>query len=146
MANSENDFSAPLAPHVVKRVIARAATTDAAHEGTLTISQIQEIALEVGISDAAVREALEQHALVSRARAPFWVRLGMSGVPDRVTAMRFYWFFIAVLCASPLVLLKMSTGPTGLRIFMALAAMGLVAAWNTSSAVRWLDRHGWHRL
>jgi hypothetical protein len=107
--------------------------------------QLSEIALEAGISPAAMEGALREHA-TAQEPVPVWVRATLFGVPDRATALRFHWIFVAGLYASPL-LVRLNVRPfTGGALTLGLAAFCFGAPWSTSRAVAWFDRHGWRRL
>ena len=116
----------------------------------MTIERLHEIADDVEISPGAMQSALLGHAAVVRregeTRVPWWVRFCMFGVPDRASALRFYWIFVGGLVASPL-LLRVTSAPVPAR-WLVVGPLGfcLFASWSTWRAVRWLDRQGWHRL
>ncbi len=101
MADDRLGASDVLAPDVAKRVLTRAAALDVQPTGALTFSQLSAIAAEAGISSMAMEEALREH-ITAKEPAPAWVRVCLLGVPDRVTALRFYWLFVLGLCSSPL--------------------------------------------
>lgn len=134
-----------LPPKAAQRVLARAALLDAAPSGALSMSQLNEIAVQVGISKEAMIGALREHEAMNN-RAPGWVRLCLLGVPDRAAALRYYWIFAAGLCASPLLLLLGTDPVTRGVLALGFAAFCAGALWSTSRAVRWLDQHGWQRL
>lgn len=79
---------------------------------------------------------------------PLWVRVCMSGVPDRRTAMVYYWLFVVAACAFPVGTLLLSGGPSARQFLLALlgTAFSAFALWSTAKAVRWLDRWGWDTL
>ena len=140
-----------LTPDIAQRLLARAAELascpdrDAEPAGALSVLQLSEIALEAGISPAAMEGALREHT-TAHEPVPVWVRATLFGVPDRATALRFYWIFVAGLCASPL-LMRLNVRPfTGGALALGLAAFCFGALWSTSCAVAWFDRHGWQRL
>ena len=134
-----------LTPDVAQRLLARAAELDAEPAGALSVLQLSEIAVEAGISPAAMEGALREHA-TAQEPVPVWVRATLFGVPDRATALRFYWIFVAALCASPL-LMRLHVRPaTGALLSLGVAAFCFGALWSTSRAVAWFDRHGWQRL
>ena len=93
------------------------------------------------------RDAKSTPATPSVESAPWWVKKVLFGVPDRRTAMVFYWMFVAGLFAAPLLTLDMIPG---FRIskLTALVMIGFCtfALWSTSRAVSWLDEHGWRSL
>jgi hypothetical protein len=69
-------------------------------------------------------------------------------VPDRRAATGFYWLFVAVLCASPLLARSWLAGRGVLSIVasFSLLAFSVFAIWSTARAIRWLDEHGWDSL
>ena len=134
-----------ITPDVAQRLLARAAALDAEPAGALSVLQLSAIAVEAGISPAAMEGALREHA-TAKEPVPTWVRATLFGVPDRTTALRFYWIFVAGLCASPL-LMRLNVRPaTGALLSLGVAAFCFGALWSTSRAVAWFDRHGWQRL
>ena len=144
------DPSIVLPPEVVKRLLVRAAALDSRMSGGLTLHEIRNVAAEAGIQASALEAALKElgedfslHDHEHRASVPWWVRLCMFSVPDRVAAMRFYWIFVAMILVSPLYLLLV---PTAAAPSVGLLLFGIFASWATSRAVQWLDRHGWELL
>lgn len=144
----------------VEPLLARAAELDAVRRSTVPIARLREVALEAGIQpeafDAALGEAESHVARLSpdetstrqvqssaARKAPAWVRFCMFGVPDRRTAMVFYWVFGTALGASPFLTLWFD-----LDRLTAFAVLGfsVFALWSTSRAIRWLDQHGWDTL
>ena len=129
-------------PEVAQRLLARAAQLDAGSTGALSVAQLCEIATEAAIGPAAMESALREYATAKKP-VPVWVRATLSGVPDRPTALRFYWIFVAGICASPL-LTRLNVRPlTGGLLSLGVASFCLAALWGTSRAVAWFDRHGW---
>ena len=155
MTADDRTHSTTLSDAAVRRVLARAAELDAAQAGRLTVRELREAAAEAGLSPEALSAALaEQRADEARGTGtkqevpPWWVRLPMTGVPDRRAARAYYWLQVALLLGWPLLLLTAESKPAALKLVTivggaALLAVGIV---NTSSAIRWLDRHGWDRL
>ena len=134
-----------LTPAVAQRLLARAAELDAGPTGALSVLQLSEIAAEAGISSVAMADALREHSSAKQ-RVPVWVRACILGVPDRVTALRFYWIFVIGLCISPLAM-RLNVPPiAGAVLALGFAAFCAGALWSTSRAVGWLDRHGWQHL
>ena len=146
MSSPSKMSSTTVSPDIARRVFARATEIDAGNDGALTVQQIEEIANEVGISQSAVLAALREHSNSSIASLPIWVRLGTLGVPDRQTALRFYWLSVATTCLSPFLLLVPSTRPMGICIALVVGIFSFANVFGTSRAIRWLDRHGWERL
>ena len=162
----------PLPDDVARHLLARAAELDAAQITGLSIPQLREIASEAEIAPAAFESALsEARGLMARqayaggavptaltrpgaapdsarSAVPRWVRLCLFGVPDRRAATGFYWLFVAVLCASPLLARSWLAGRGVLSIVasFSLLAFSVFAIWSTSRAIRWLDEHGWDSL
>ena len=117
----------------------------------MPVQRLQAIAAEAGISPDAVAAALQEHAREGTTASdglvvPVWVRVCTLGVPDRSAAIRYYWIFVACLCASPLLLRMDSTFAHTQLLAITAAAVSFGALWSTSRAVRWLDQHGWQRL
>lgn len=79
-----------------------------------------------------------------RSTAPAWVRLCLFGIPDRRTAMTFYWLFVVIAAAFPALELLPPRITGGAAVAGSL--FSVFALWSTARAVRWLDRHGWDRL
>jgi hypothetical protein len=80
--------------------------------------------------------------------APWWVRVCMTGVPDRRAAMVYYWMFVGALCLSPAMawgVIPPVVGDGRTSAFAGIAFFSF-ALWSTSRAVRWLDEHGWSSL
>jgi len=134
-----------LTPKVAERVLARAAEIDAASGEDLSVIQLSDIAMEAGISASAVAGALREYR-AEEAPVPGWVRLCLIGVPDRAMALRYYGIFLGGLCLSPLLLRFGDSAVTRGLVAGGVAAFFAGALWSTSRAVRWMDRHGWHRL
>lgn len=133
------------------RVLARAAVLDATEREQLSLARLYDVAAESGISAEAVATALEEQRSKSPgndqgAKLPVSVRFCLTGVPDRASAMQYYWLFVGGLCASPLLLLTShyTTQARWLAASSAVASFG--ALWSTSRAIRWLDRNGWRHL
>lgn len=148
-----------LTEETARRVLARAAELDGSSAGSLSVEQLRQIASEVGINrqslDAALRELRENPSSVARsadgspsASVPAWVRICMTGVPDRRIARGYYWLFLAGLIALPLWALLDSTrgGATMPLPVAAGMAFFAFALWSTSRCIRWLDRNGWGLL
>ena len=133
------------------RILARAAALDSGREEMMPVQRLQAVAAEAGISPDAVAAALREHAREATTASdgltvPVWVRVCTFGVPDRAAALRYYWIFVAGLCASPL-LLRMDGAFAHTQLLgITAAAVSFGALWSTSRAVRWLDQHGWQRL
>jgi hypothetical protein len=140
-----------LALSAAERILARAAALDSGRAERMPVQHLREAAAEAGISPDAIAAALREHARDATVASdgltvPAWVRMCTFGVPDRVAALRYYWIFVAGLCASPL-LLRLESTPARSRLFaLTAAAICFGALWSTSRAVRWLDQHGWQRL
>ncbi len=145
MPRSNDGRESRLTPSVADRVLARAAQLDAASDDVLSVAQLREIATEVGISSPALASALREYR-AEEAPIPLWVRACLLGVPDRAMALRYYKLLIAGLCLSPVFVLTRSGPLRGGLGAIGLACFFLAAIWSTSRAVRWMDRHGWHRL
>jgi hypothetical protein len=144
MSEDQRRGERALTPDVAQRLLARAAELDASPTGALSVLQLSEIAAEVGISPVAMQAALHEHA-TAKEPVPAWVRVSLFGVPDRASALRFYWIFVAGLCASPL-LTRLHVRPfTGGVLALGFAAYCFGALWSTSRAVAWFDQHGWQR-
>ena len=153
MSSDHHNEIRSLQTEVADRVLARAAELDAALVGALSVDRLREIATEAGISPEALASALHEHTTEASAplkleepRVPGWVRLCLLGVPDRASALRYYWIFVVGLCASPLLLRLGATPVTSGILTLSFATFCFGALWSTSRAVRWLDRHGWQRL
>ncbi len=130
---------------IARHVLARAAELDAAG-GEVAVARLREAAREAGIAPAAVEAALaELQTTTPATRPPWWVRLCLFGVPDRRTALGFYWLFVAGICGSPLLTLAPGGDVGRLGAFGAIGFCTF-ALWSTSRAIRWLDEHGWDSL
>jgi hypothetical protein len=136
-----------LPPQAVAQVLERAAALDAtiSSPGTLTYDQLRDVALEAGISASAVSEAFREQSR-DEGPAPAWVRFCLCGVPDRASALRFYWIFVGGMCLSPLLMRFGYSAVTRSLLSAGVIAFFAGALWSTSRAVRWMDNHGWHRL
>lgn len=136
-----------LPPQAVEQVLKRAAALDAAisSTGALTSDQLRDVALEAGISASAVSEALREQSR-DEGPAPAWVRFCLWTVPDRATALRYYWIFVGGMSLSPLLMLFGHSAVTRVLLSGGVTAFFIGALWSTSRAVRWMDRNGWHRL
>ena len=144
----------------VERLLARAAELDAVDASAVSVDELRSAAVDAGIKsqafDAALRElgrkpALGESGLPStstsrpgRSAVPAWVRLCLLGVPDRRAAIVFYWVFAVAMCAG--LLLPLTEVPLPRFAAFGLGAFCFFGLWSTSSAVRWLDRHGWDLL
>ena len=155
MTADERIESTTLSDAAVRRVLARAAELDAARAGQLTVRELRDAATEAGLSAEALSAALDELRAdqvrgtgTTREAPPWWVRLPMTGVPDRRAAKIFYWIQVALLLAWPLLLIAGESAPAGLRLGTVIGGAAFLAAGilNTSAAIRWLDRHGWDRL
>jgi hypothetical protein len=69
-----------------------------------------------------------------RRKWPLWVRVGLWGVPDRVSA----WTYLGISLAVAAVCI--AYGFVGRRFF--LGGIMLVAAFHYYLCIRWVDRHG----
>ena len=148
--HSRDDRTASVSAEIARQVIGRAAALDAADADAVSVERLHEIAYDVGISPGAMQRALHEHAEAATGEGeppvPWWVRCCIFGVPDRASALRFYWIFVGGLLASPL-LLRVTRAPLlGRWLAVVTLLFCLFASWSTWRAVRWLDRHGWHRL
>lgn len=137
-------------------LLRRAAELDAATGARATVAELRRAAIEAGISPAAFDVALatsgrsdlkeislDESGRSYRGQVPRWVRVCLFGVPDRRSAMTFYWLFIAAMGALPLLTftgVQGSIGAAGIALFL------LFASWSTSRAVKWADKHGWSLL
>ena len=152
-----NDADAHRLPDgAAERVLARAAELDAASTSGLSVAQLRSVALEAGIGPEAFEAALNAvrgelgsvNSAVSLptavgGRVPTWVQLCLFGVPDRRSAMTFYWIFAGGLCAMPVLAIS---GAQEASTTIAGALFLMFAAWSTSRAVRWVDEHGWNLM
>ena len=145
MADDKLGARGVLAPDAAQRVLTRAAALDVDPAGALSFSQLSAIAAEAGISSMAMEQALREHT-TAKEPVPTWVRACLLGVPDRVTALRFYWLFALGICVSPLAMRLHVTSLSGAFLALGFAGFCAGALWSTSRAIGWLDRHGWNRL
>jgi len=146
--DDRNEGERRLPPQAVAQVLERAAALDAAISsgpGALTNDQLRDVALEAGISASAVSEALREQ-IRNEGPAPAWVRFCLWSVPDRATALRYYWIFVGGMCLSPFLMLFGNSAVTRILLSGGVTAFFIGALWSTSRAVRWMDRNGWHRL
>ncbi len=87
----------------VRILLERASQIDASLQDARLMSELRESAVEAGIKpeafDAAVREfyAKPEVAAIGSTKAPWWVRLRMTGVPDRSAAMKVFWLFLILM-------------------------------------------------
>ena len=65
---------------------------------------------------------------------PWWVKIGLWGLPNRASAWAFFW--ISILLAIGCVLYGFVD-----RRFL-VGGLFIVAAWWYCAAIRWVDRHG----
>ena len=143
--------SSAVRPDAAERLLARAAELDARSRAAIPVGRLREAATEAGIAAAAFDAALSELASDATAthRAPWWVRGGLFGVPDRRAAMVWYWVFPVMFVAGTVAIttLPARVGPNArLGLLGALAAWALFSMWSTSRAVRWADHPGWDAL
>jgi hypothetical protein len=144
MTGKESDSGGErLSESAARRLIARAAELDATGESGVPIAQLRRVAAEAGIGREAFDAALAEGPDAPTVDVPLWVRVCMTGVPDRRAALGFYWLFFAGLCAIPVAAL---TGFWSRPVSVVWAVFLAFALWSTSAAIRWLDQHGWDAL
>jgi len=69
---------------------------------------------------------------------PFWVELGLAGLPNRAWALVFFWIAVALAVLSI---------PAALYFPLAILGVGFgLAAWWYWACIAWMDRNGgWKR-
>jgi hypothetical protein len=79
---------------------------------------------------------------------PLWVRFVLFATPNRLSASIYYWFFVAGILLFPVFAQSTDYYRADSRHFITCIGMAffVFSAWSTSTAMRWLDRHGWDRL